>query len=932
MAGGVLGLLVFAGVITSTVPALAQAGARRVTAQEITDEDVVEAIRRGAKYLLASKKVDNWEAGAAAGIGLSQRHFLGGETAIVLYALLHAGRGLQDDEELGPKLTFRSPELSPVVAWLSKIEPEGTYAAGLQANAMALIPKGTPAGKDALASLEHCRDYLLTAMGADGGYWYESIDSRGFERLSSAYQKYVDVRARKGTAAEISDAKAALDDCARHVRMGFGGLEWLYLVLSNQAKGRAEEAKAKNDKAAQQREEFEVQELKALAAAARNVSTTQRADLRVTEARRGLANLQARLKTDAKTPRDELLKELEGAKANLADAEAELARDRAGFNPFGDLSNGQYGALGAWALADYGMELPIAYWQIQDRFWRKLQRPDGTWPYDSKGDGNGRIRTSMVVAGLASLYVTSDFTETQVRLEPKPDTEIQRGLAWLDKNYDGAADLYTQYGYERTGLASGLKFWATQDWYRTGAATVINRQAADGSWNEHGTNVGTAYALLFLARGRNPVMFNKLQYNGSWNARPRDSANITDWVSKKFERPINWQVVDINVKSEEWQDAPVLLITGSKALELRPEQVANIRAYVEAGGMVFSNADGGKPEFTESIKKIAGAVVTGASGQAKYEMRELPKDHILFSKELWADVKNPPKLLGMSNGLREVWIHSTVDMGASWQGRRVATPEHFEIPANLYFYSSGKGRLHPKLVARSADDANKIAPRHITVARIDYEGNDDPEPGAWRRMARIARAQFGTDVTLKSVKLADLNAKETPLAHMTGTTEFPIKNADVTALKKFLAEGGTLFADASGGSAKFTLSFSELVAKVSPERSLNAIPASCPLIAGPAPDGKDISRADFRRYFLAKVRAARGVNLQGIEMGGRYAVVFAPEDVTSGLLGTETWGIAGYAPESAEKIVRNIILYTLDPKAPAAGAVPESTSAPAGGK
>ena len=38
---------------------------------------------------------------------------------------------------------------------------------------------------------------------------------------------------------------------------------------------------------------------------------------------------------------------------------------------------------------------------------------------------------------------------------------------------------------------------------------------------------------------------------------------------------------------------------------------------------------------------------------------------------------------------------------------------------------------------------------------------------------------------------------------------------------------------------------------------------------------------------------------------GKGRVIFTPLDVTSGLIGTNTWGILGYTPEYAEAMVTN---------------------------
>ena len=109
----------------------------------------------------------------------AQNH--GGETALVLYALLHVGQSVQDDPELGPKLRFNSKELEPVVRYVAKIDPSATYTAGLQANALALVPKETPLGRECKPGMEKAKDYLLDAMGADGGVFIHGVRAGGSE-------------------------------------------------------------------------------------------------------------------------------------------------------------------------------------------------------------------------------------------------------------------------------------------------------------------------------------------------------------------------------------------------------------------------------------------------------------------------------------------------------------------------------------------------------------------------------------------------------------------------------------------------------------------------------------------------------------------------------------------------------------------------------
>ena len=80
----------------------------------------------------------------------------------------------------------------------------------------------------------------------------------------------------------------------------------------------------------------------------------------------------------------------------------------------------------------------------------------------------------MSVAGIASLFVCQEFTDNELRLVPKPDKNIDAGLAWLANEYTGAGGYYYMYGVERVGLSSGLKFFGTKDWYKIGATQLVN--------------------------------------------------------------------------------------------------------------------------------------------------------------------------------------------------------------------------------------------------------------------------------------------------------------------------------------------------------------------------------------------------------------------------------------------------------------------------
>jgi hypothetical protein len=113
----------------------------------------------------------------------------------------------------------------------------------------------------------------------------------------------------------------------------------------------------------------------------------------------------------------------------------------------------------------------------------------------------------------------------------------------------GDYGLYGMYGVERIGVASGRKYIGGIDWGAAGAEYLVRHQNPDGSFGVEEPHKNprkvpdTMFAILFLSRGRAPVVMNKLEYGfgaggaqtDPWNERPRDVANFTRWTQKQLE-------------------------------------------------------------------------------------------------------------------------------------------------------------------------------------------------------------------------------------------------------------------------------------------------------------------------------------------------------------------------------------------------------------
>ncbi|GAF90399.1 unnamed protein product, partial [marine sediment metagenome] len=270
---------------------------------------------------------------------------------------------------------------------------------------------------------------------------------------------------------------------------------------------------------------------------------------------------------------------------------------------------------------------------------------------------------------------------------------LQRALNWFDKHYSPSASFgggpyyYYLYGVERIGLASGYKYFGKKDWYKLGATRLINTQRG-GGW---GSVKDTSFALLFLVRGRAPVLFNRLEYDGEWNNRPRALANLTRWTSRKFEREVNWQIINLQTEVEEWHDAPILLISGARKPTFTPKDLDKLREFVWQGGMILSVAE------CRTKGRVFDRAMRGPKGVysklfPNYELKRLPNDHPIYTAHFRLKRRIP--LRAISNGVRILAMHTDEDLLLPWQTNAVATgKDAFELAFNLVFYATDRALL-----------------------------------------------------------------------------------------------------------------------------------------------------------------------------------------------------------------------------------------------
>jgi hypothetical protein len=540
----------------------------------------------------------------------------------------------------------------------------------------------------------------------------------------------------------------------------------------------------------------------------------------------------------------------------------------------------------------------------------------------------------MTAAGIASLMIAREFLGGGGQCHghvSMPD--VDKAFDWLGRNWDsghigwddnGAA---TWYAYERIGLLSGYKYIGTHNWYEEGAERLVRPQRpnpkGDLGYGEMYPMAAPALDLLFLVRGRAPIILNKLAYEveeagkrsiGPWDQRSRDCWNLTNWLDHQLEARLAWQAVDIRTASnDDLLDAPILFVTGDKALAFTDEQVERLRQFVQSGGLILGNSDCGSRPFEQSFLSL------GKRLFPDYEFRDLPPTHPIFSnsntvlKKRMASVN----LRGLSNGVRELMLLPTADLSKAFQTHDdKGRPEHFELAKDILLYAVDQTGL------RNRGESYVVKPdptvkttTAIRVARLQYNGNWDPEPAGWRRLASIVRNanKLNLDVSplkLGEGKLAAAGHRTFDIAHLTGTAEVSLSPVERAELKQFIDAGGLVVIDAAGGDSSFAEraenEIAQIVGTPAAAQLFEPLPTSHALYNQPS---QQIATVKFRSFARSRLGHLLTPQLRGITVDGRLTVVFSREDLCGGLVGQQVDGIVGYAPESATTLMQAIVTY-----------------------
>jgi hypothetical protein len=637
----------------------------------------------------------------------------------------------------------------------------------------------------------------------------------------------------------------------------------------------------------------------------------------------------------------------------------------------GDNSNSQFALLALHEADRVGVRVKDEVWQRAQRYWTACANADGSWGYTigNAGGGSG----SMTCAGVASVWITAEHVgspDARATREAvaccgggaSPRT-LEKGLDWLGRRFSvvenpgqgQAWHYYYLYGLERVGRFTARRFIGEADWYLEGARMFVGAQDAfTGQFR--GTRiedpiVNTSFALLFLAKGRRPVLVAKSRHGPEidWNRHGHDIAHLVEHVEQRWKRDypagLSWHVVDTpSADVSDLLQAPVFWLSGKDGLQLGPDAGPRLRRYIDEGGFIFAEACCPQSdEFDRKFRQLVGEIFP----EPEYDLQLLPPEHPAWHAEeiVPPDLQRP--LLGVDYGCRTCIIYAPpTDQGGKgaampslsclWE---LGGPSRRALPAgiaaevdaalavgtNILAYATNRElkRKDELFAVEAATGAptDQFDRGRLTIAKLKHGGLCDAAPAALANILRAAARELGirVDDTPDQIDITDESLFAHHLVFMHGRQSFSYDPARRQRLREFLERGGTLLADSVCASASFTEAFRREIAAVLPDAKLEQIPAEDPIFTAREYGGYDIREVTLREPHgggnggpLGATKRRIAPRLEGIRIGDRWAVVFSPYDLSCALEKQNSMECTGYGREDAERIALNVLLYSLN--------------------
>jgi hypothetical protein len=629
-----------------------------------------------------------------------------------------------------------------------------------------------------------------------------------------------------------------------------------------------------------------------------------------------------------------------------------------------DNSNTQYALLGLHAAKAAGVKIDRQVWESIRAFYMETQHAKGGWQYRVR-NVNENASLTMTSAGFCGLLIAGmELNEGREKLLAngraencgvyKENEALGKALGWIGSNlrvsnYPGHT-YYNIYGIERAGRLSGQRFLGRHDWYREGCRFLVGAQRDDGSWPASALHdswpvVNTSFALLFLSKGRTPILISKMVHDpeDDWNNDRYDARNLVDYAVQHMFRkqPLAWQIYDakrieLDTRPKLLDEvstllqSPIVYFNGHQAPIFQNNEEALLKEYVNQGGFILAEACCGDRRFDKGFRELMEKPEMFGPGALK----RLDPDHPIWRAHAVVPPNNPFELYGIKQGCKTVVVYSPQDLSCLWEANKMDDPRGglaFRLGGNIIAYATGMELPKPRLTRAEVFDDQQVlksVPRGLLkVAQLHHEGDWQPAPRAVQKLMLYLRDKLRLEVVLKpeELSLGEKLPDRTPAVmnfkflYMHGRKDFSLDEMELKNLGAGLRNGGILFADACCGKKEFDTAFRRMI------EQLFAKEPSHPKLE-PIPLANELFSKELNGEAITSVRCRReradgngpdtefrdvAPYLEGIKLNNRWVVIYSKYDIGCALENHASPDCMGHDNASALKLGAAVVLYAL---------------------
>ena len=424
-----------------------------------------------------------------------------------------------------------------------------------------------------------------------------------------------------------------------------------------------------------------------------------------------------------------------------------------------------------------------------------------------------------------------------------------------------------------------------------------------------------------------PVLLTKISTADAedWTRTPNDLKGLLQWMSQEMKVNFSSNIKTFKEISPDAERNPILYRSGYKPFKLSDAEIRTLREYLLNGGTVIFNALVGNPAFYQSAREAAHAILPESPlyrvrmdhpvFHAFYEIDKVAFRSRMVKDGLVGDAR--PWLDGADLDNRTAVFISRWDIALGWEANPCESwgyedADARKIGANIVSYTTAM-RDAGHSVGKSVElvNADKKTAGKFRVGQIIHDGPWKTRSAAFPMLLNQFHTATGTPVSfeLRDVALTDPAIFEMPFLYMTGTIDFSLTEAEVAALRRFLANGGVLLVEAGEGRPTFDAAFRQQIAKVLPGKTLSALPAGHEIYTKPLDASVVRARPPLAVRRGDKIEMAP--ELFGIELNGALAVIYTPNDLSAGWEHALAPYALGYESKDATALGVNVLYYAV---------------------